>query len=133
MNKTTMIALSILALVGGAVVADAYGETPLHMVTANVKRPALRGVLERLREFGDAHGFAVRIDQSSPDPNDLLLQMWRTDMKIIGADASDSGAPDVKYLISIFQNCNDDVPKPAFDDVATDLQEALSATKELPR
>jgi len=125
MSKAGLIATLFFLFIDAAISAGSGSEVPIRVVTAVVEKHHLREVLENLRKISDSGGFAVRISQSGPDPEDLFLQMWRDDMKVFGADASDTGAPNIKYSIAIFRNCNDQVPTSAFDEVAAGLQKTL--------
>jgi len=120
----------VLALVfGKAIAANPAPELPARTLVVTMTKGVLQDALEQLRRFSDENGFAIRTSQSSPDPEHILVQMWREDIKGIGVNTSDTAAADISYSIFLYRNCNDAVPEWAFDEVATRLRKVLAKTE----
>jgi hypothetical protein len=99
------------------------------VVKVTMVKEALSAFSEQLHKFADANAFALRIAQSSPDATDILVQMWREDIKGVGVNSSEAGAPELTYDIAFYRNCNDDVPEWAFENIVTELHTTLSGVQ----
>jgi hypothetical protein len=114
---------------GNAMAASRVPQSPVRVLVVTIARGALQDFLEQLRSFADADAFALRAGQSSPDPEKILIQMWREDIKVIGVNTSEAGAADITYSIALYRTCGDDVPEWAFDRVIARLREVLGETE----
>lgn len=131
--RFTRSVLTVLLLLGlhsfDAATADGDSESPVRAVRMTLAKGALHKVLEQLREVADVNGFKVRMQQRSPNPDDIVVLMLREDIKGIGVDTSDTGANDIEYSIFLYRNRSEATPESAFDDVVAQVRKVLSETE----
>ncbi len=124
------ISLSILliAVLCESATAQTCGERqlPVRVVMTAMEKSALDAFLERIREFADQEQFAIRIGQSGPNKEDATVILWRTDVKVLGGNASDTGARNLRFDLGLYKTCEYPVPGWSFDRVAKSLHRALS-------
>jgi hypothetical protein len=66
----------------------------------------------RMHEFGKAFAFSMRIRPTSPDPYDIYFVYTRDDIDMSSANASDSGATDLKFSIGFYPKRDRSPPPP---------------------
>jgi hypothetical protein len=104
--KTLLILITIgAAAVIAAVAAECHflcGKPPMRTVEVTIARADSEQFFKQIRIFADKYGFIKATTQSSPDPADVLVEMWRTDTDIISGEASEAGTSNISYDISIY-------------------------------
>jgi hypothetical protein len=50
--------------------------TPIHTVAVSFDQSNLRGYISKLQEIGRESDLSIQTRNTSPDPNDVFLQMW---------------------------------------------------------
>jgi hypothetical protein len=106
-----------------AIAAQSDGEMPIRSITITVREDSRDRFFDQLRKFADAHAFAIRIAPTTPDTKHFLLQMWREDIKVVGANPFD---PPEAFAISFYKNGKHPVEPAAVNLVITDLKGAVS-------
>jgi|SRR5688572_29156549 len=66
-------------------------KAPVRKVWITLEQNQHDQLFEQLRNFAGKHAFAIRISQTDSSGEDFLIQMWREDIRIIGADSRDPG------------------------------------------
>lgn len=125
----SFVCLLLTLIWGNAIAANPAPELPVRALVVTMAKGGLQNLLEQLRQFSDENAFAIRTSQSSPDPEHILVQMWREDIKGVGVNTSETGAADISYSVAFYRNCNDAVPEWAFDAVVTRLRRVLIRTE----
>jgi hypothetical protein len=115
--QTKLIGFLLLLLsagiAAGSVTATGFrDEAPIRIVKVTIGKGAYNQYVRAIRKFADSYAFAIRVSHSSPKPDDILVQLWRSDVRIIGANSSEVGARDTTFDIVLFNNCGCDVPVP---------------------
>ena len=78
------------------------GIAPLRLVEIRIEKSARDPFVEQMRQFAVAFDFTALIKPSSPDPDDVFFQMWRYDVDLLGAKASDTGPLDLKFTVGFY-------------------------------
>jgi hypothetical protein len=89
---------------GGVMQSKLRPEIPIRTVKVAIEKSAHPQYVRQVKAFAHAFGFSTRFSQSSPDPADVLVQMWRNDVKMIAGMASKYGARDLAYELSFYGN-----------------------------
>ena len=93
-------------------------ENPLRSISATIGEHQQRQFFEQLRRFADANAFAIRVAPSTPDGKTVLIQMWRSDVKVIG----DNAIKPAEFHISFYQNHVERPTAASLDGLASDLK-----------
>ena len=109
-RRAVILGLGLILLLGGALL-EGYimmppfykPETPVRVVKFMINPGDRDQFVTRLGNFALANAFAIRVSQTSPDPNDILMLLWRKDVKMIGGNNTDTGAPKLRYAVAFFQ------------------------------
>ena len=115
--RAKMAAFLLLFTATGMAIADVAAagfrdEAPIRVVQITMSKDAYHQYVHEIHKFADSYAFAIRVSHSSPKPDDILVQLWRSDVKIIGANTSEVGARSITFDIALFNNCGCDVPVP---------------------
>jgi hypothetical protein len=107
--------------------AKSNSESPIRAVQVTISKVALDQYTSQIRKFADTYSFAIRVSHSSPSPEDILVQMWREDVKIIGVNASDPGAREVTFDIALYRSCDcvGPIQKASIDQLIHGLQQTV--------
>lgn len=98
-------------------------QLPLRTVYVTFDEGRREAVLDRLRTFADANLFAIRVDNTTPDGQDLLIQMWRNDLQIVGVNDYSPR----KFAIPFYENQEGGAAAISSSDrLAEELRDALS-------
>jgi hypothetical protein len=102
--------------------ASSATELPVRIVKVTFERTAREEFVKQVRKFADTHAFAIRVSQSSPDPDDTLVQMWRQDAKMLVVRVRDTSAQQLRYDVGIYANGDRSLPMTAVDQLVEGLR-----------
>jgi hypothetical protein len=129
MRKLALLALACL-LIGAigrhAMTNSSDAQLPVRTVRVTMAKGTLNGMTNQLHRFADANGFTFQMGQTAPDPERVVVEMLREDVKVIGVNASDTGAADITFAIFLYRNGDGSAPEQIFDDAAVKLSKTLS-------
>jgi len=132
MRKPNALALAFVVFVlaiagiGGQIrPVGAATQLPLRTIDIILARDLREQYVIQIRKFSDTYAFAIRVSQSSPDPDDILVQLWREDVKLIAVNGSDTGASDLTYFIGIYENGDHPIPVTAVDQLVEGLRDTV--------
>lgn len=114
---------------GSAIATGSEPNLPVRLLVVNIEKGTLQEFLEQIRVSAEANRFAIWAKQTSPDPEHILIQMWRQDIRGIGVNTSQSAVDEITYTIFFYRNSSDFVPDSAFDEVITQFHSSLSGTQ----
>ena len=77
--------------------------------------------------YAEQHAFAMRIGQSDPSGDDVLIQMWREDVKLIGVNPFEPG----EYRVSFYLTGGGTVPDAVLDSLVNSLGRELASVPSL--
>jgi hypothetical protein len=124
-----VIGTGLLVLLGAtgtvgfdAIAARSDGQMPIRSLSITIGYGATDRFFDQVRKFADAHAFAVRIAPTTPDGKHFLVQMWREDIKVIGANPFD---PPETFEISFYKNGEQPVEPAAINLMIRDLENGL--------
>jgi len=100
-------------------------EVPVGTITVNVERRAREAFFEQIKNFGGKHGFAVRIAPIRPDNEHFTVELWRSDLKVLGDNPFDQIDP-AQFRISFYQNGQHPVPARLLEFVVNDLKRFIA-------
>jgi hypothetical protein len=128
-HRAWLVALVTFFGAQGALLGSGLAvEVPIRTVTVTMDRDLLQMFLEHLRAVADRNAFAIRIGQSSPDPDDVLVQMWREDLKVIGFNSLESTEETIEFFVGIYNNSDSPVPMEASDKLVQEIGSAVEGT-----
>jgi hypothetical protein len=99
------------------------GEIPLRTVLITLPKGTQSQFFEQLKKFASKHAFAIRIARTRPDVPHYLIQMWREDIKIVGANPFHG----VGFSVSFFQNDDHQIDAKRLDRMVADLKKTLGS------
>ncbi|MEM7621538.1 MAG: hypothetical protein AAF228_14030, partial [Pseudomonadota bacterium] len=67
-------------------------QSPMQMIKINIHNAQQKQLFNQLEKFADKNAFAIRIAQTAPTGKNFSIQMWRHDIKIIGANPFEANA-----------------------------------------
>jgi hypothetical protein len=117
----TVVLLGMAMAEGHTMAAQHESQSPIRLVDIRMEKGAQNQFVDQMRKFAQAFGFTTRIRHSSPKPDDILFQMWRFDVKLIGGNVSNTGAPDLTFGIGFYRNR----PEPVSPEIVDRLAEGL--------
>ncbi|MDF1585810.1 hypothetical protein [Marinimicrococcus flavescens] len=132
-NIFRMLACAFACLFGG-VVGEAEGaqsssELPVRTLSVIMEEGALPAFLQTIQDFSSKNRFAVLITKSSYRPNDILIQAWRDDIKIISTNKTeDNEQHKMRFGIMLYYTCHKDVPDVAFSIIVDRIKDLLVST-----
>ncbi|WP_342359661.1 hypothetical protein [Terrarubrum flagellatum] len=86
-------------------------QKPMRLITIRFPETRRAALIEGIKFFADKNGFAIRLGDDSAHPSELFLQLYRGDMKMIGAtDARRS-----EFSIALYKTPGDPAPMWALD------------------
>jgi len=86
-------------------------QMPIEVVVVTVPAASRNAYFDAIRRFADTFGFAQRIGVTNPDGPNFVIQLYREDFKIIGANGS--GSEVTRFRIPFyFTRNNEDAPNP---------------------
>jgi hypothetical protein len=100
-------------------------ELPVRVVKADLSGEPDDKFYSQLRKFADLNAFAVRIAPTTPDGRNVLVQMWREDIKIIGANPHNPN----HFEFAFYDNDSISPSGEAFDALVTSLFQVLREIK----
>jgi hypothetical protein len=121
-----LICLAAAALGGMPAKAD---QSPIRLMKVTMAKTDREEFISRIGEFAGRFAFAIRIAQVSPNPEHIHVQMWRSDAYMNALNNSDTGAPDLTYVIGIFENGDHPITRPETDGLIDGLRETVGQIK----
>ena len=119
----------VLAIAGtgrGIDPAAAATELPLRTINVTLAKDQREQYVDQVRKFADSYAFAIRVAQSSPNPDHVLVQLWREDAKLISVIIPDRTAQSLTYFIGIYGNGDHPLPTTAVDQLVEGLRHTVS-------
>lgn len=130
-----LLILALLLFGAGAVFACARWintereQLPIRSVRVTIEGEARLRYREKyiaaLNEFALENAFSIRVSHSSPDLDDILVQMWRSDVKLIGVNATESPTSDITFKIGIYRNSTAPTQSAVIDHLVDGLRRAI--------
>ena len=127
------ILLVVAGLLWGPEIGTKHYEmvAPLGTVIVTADRPSRDQFFEKLKEFAGENGFTCQIEAAPPpDDNSFVIQMYRRDMMIIGANELDD-LPE--FHLGYFENDQffqfQPLPQARVDAMMVALRESLLKVK----
>lgn len=117
--------LGIGAVDGGVMSANSGNELPIQVLEVRIPTFATDQLVDRIRNFAETYAFAIRVSQSSPDPNNIFVQMWREDIKLIGSNVSDTGASDITFKTFFYKICDRPISAEIVDQLVGGLKRII--------
>jgi hypothetical protein len=63
------------------------GSLPFAVVRVKIPKSSYEGAVAAIREFADTNGFAMRVAATTPSGGNVSIDLWRSDIKILGDNA----------------------------------------------
>jgi len=103
------IVLMIFAVGFGIACGKAMAENtdagmPIKVVNVTIRKEFLNQFVSQTKKFAEDNAFAIRVAHSSPNPNDILLQLWREDVKLIGVNIANTDSTNLAFEIGFYRN-----------------------------
>ena len=123
----TLLAICTLTTPGGVEInsptpSNNLEKAPVRKVDITLAQNQHDQLFEQFRNFAGTHAFAIRISQTDPTGENFLVQMWRENIRIIGADSRDPGL----FEIGLYNTYEErPVPSRVFDELIVDLRELI--------
>src|SRR5262249_22351762 len=105
----------------------AADQLPIGSVDIVLEKDTLNQFFDELRRFADYYQFAIRIDQSGPTNEDFLVQMWRSDVKIIATNG-DPENPSA-FALAFYKNNDENLPEWVVTDMVAKLKSYVANIK----
>lgn len=83
-----------------AMPAKSAPERPIRSVYLAIAEGAQHEFVEQLKRFADANAFAMRLGETHPQGDHILVQMWREDIKVIVVNPFDPR----EFRVSFYEN-----------------------------
>jgi hypothetical protein len=134
LTRLAVCVLLVAFLTGAGMIAKPFlavssGEAPIRAVKIVVPKGARDEYVHEIRKFASADAFAIRVSQSSPASEDVLIQLWRSDVMMVSGNASDTGAQDITFEIGIYKNANVPISASSIDRLIVDLRNTVGRVK----
>lgn len=134
MGRNFLIAVALSCVLSGVGMArmDVVGakvppELPIRSMHATVAAQDRNEFVSQLRKFADSNAFAMRVGESTPDGQHILVQMWREDLKVLALNPLD---PQV-FRISFYQNDAEPVWPDLIEALIKDLKSTIGTIEGL--
>ncbi|MDX6751909.1 hypothetical protein SH611_19050 [Geminicoccaceae bacterium 1502E] len=118
----------IFGAIGGAEGARPSPNHPVRILDVVMQEDALQAFVEGMKISAREHNFAIIFTRSSPRPNNILVQAWRSDIKIISVNSTEENEEGMRFAVALYYTCNVDIPDFAFSRVAGGIRDALLST-----
>jgi hypothetical protein len=135
MFRRLLVGIALIVLISGAGIAArsfvnlSNEEMPIRAVKIVIPKGTQNEYVDQIRRFADLDAFAIRVSHSSPDAEDILVQLWRSDVNMDSVNASDTGAQDITFEIGIYKSANIQIPSASIDQLVADLQKTVGHIK----
>lgn len=116
-----VLLIGLAAVQGPATAAKSDSELPVRTVTITVDNGTRDQFFDQLKKFADTYALAIRIAPTRPDVPHFLVQMWREDMKVVGANPFD----DSEFDISFYKNGDHPIEPAVLNQVVVGLKQAV--------
>ena len=120
-----------LGLTGDSVASSIDPGNPIRKLRVSFDRSQFLNFIHQLHVLADEYSFAIRAGYSSPDPEDVLVQMQREDVRIIGYNSSPAGESVVVFKIGIYNNTDKKLPDLLLDNIIGDMKRAVGGIASL--
>ena len=121
-----MILGALIAVTGfmglGVMATRAAVELPVRDLKITFSKSAREEFVAQIKKFADEHAFEIRVSQSTPDPEDTLVQMWRADAKMLAVHVRDVSTQDLRYDVGIYTNGEQPLSMTAVDQLVDGLR-----------
>jgi D-arabinose 1-dehydrogenase-like Zn-dependent alcohol dehydrogenase len=129
MKRRGALAMTLGALVAitgfmglGVMATRAAVELPVRAIKITFSRSAREEFVGQIKKFSDEHAFEIRVSQSTPDPEDTLVQMWRADAKMLAVHVRDASTQELRYDVGIYTNGEQPLSMAAMDQLVDGLR-----------
>jgi hypothetical protein len=106
----------------GVMATRAAVELPVRDLKITFSKSAREEFVAQIKKFADEHAFEIRVSQSTPDPEDTLVQMWRADAKMLAVHVRDASTQDLRYDVGIYTNGEQPLSMTAVDQLVDGLR-----------
>ena len=113
------------AVNGKVVAAKSDSELPIRTVTILLKEGTQDQFFDQLRKFADTYAFAIRIAPTNPDMLHFLAQMFREDIKVIGANPFKAS----EFYVSFYKNDDHPVETASLNQMVVGLKQAVEQVR----
>ncbi|MPZ10979.1 MAG: hypothetical protein GEU89_12330 [Kiloniellaceae bacterium] len=129
MQRRGALAMTLGALIAvtgfmglGVMATRAAVELPVRDLKITFSKSAREEFVAQIKKFADEHDFEIRVSQSTPDPEDTLVQMWRADAKMLAVHVRDASTQDLRYDVGIYTNGEQPLSMTAVDQLVDGLR-----------
>ena len=88
------------------------GLFPVRSFDVRMAKSARGEFVAQMRAFGEAFRFKVVTTETSRGPDDIFFAMLRSDIELVAANDSDTGATDLKFGIDFYPKRDQSAPSP---------------------
>jgi hypothetical protein len=93
-------------------------KVPIRKLVVSFEQEQLDSFFEQIREFSQQNAFAIRIAPTSPTGKDFIIELWREDFKILGANPFDIGT----FKFGIYNIFGREIDEEYVDEIVNELR-----------
>lgn len=114
-------ALVVLGVKSMAEKAGGESELPLKKFVVTLDAGQRESLFEEFKRFADKQGFAIRIAPVRPDGEHFLVEMWRSDFKILAVNSEEPS----RFKVGVYDNDSQGVPQSYVESLVIDLKVSI--------